>query len=145
LVEPAFQFLIDQHGFVRVPSDAGASYRSATLIIEPSFNERDGFETHLLFPTQGTERVAVGTILGALGAPKPHDAAAHAAFIQSNLPKLFTPSAEAYRDLAALRFWHAASWRKHWGTSITLDAPSIATEGARLLRLKAYFGQPANI
>jgi hypothetical protein len=82
----------------------------------------------------------VGTILGALRVPEPHDAKAHAAFIASNLSKLTALPAEVYRDLAALRFWHAAAWRKQWGTGISLDKPAIATENARLLRVKEFFG-----
>jgi hypothetical protein len=139
-IAESFQFLVDRHAFSCVPTDGGASYQSPSLCIAPSFNERDGFETHLLFPAQGAERVAVGTILGALRVPKPHDAKAHAAFIASNLSKLTALPAEVYRDLAALRFWHAAAWRKQWGTGISLDKPAIATENARLLRVKTYFG-----
>lgn len=121
-------------------TDDGSSYQSASLRVETSFSERDGFETHLFFPAQGAERVAVGTILGALDVAKPYDAKAHAAFVASNLPKLTTLSAEEYRDLAALRFWHTDFWRKQWGTGISLDKASIATESARLLRIKEFFG-----
>lgn len=136
-----FQFLVEKYGFTRVPADGGSSYHSATLSVKPSFNERDGYETHLFFPAQGMERVAVGTILGALDLPKPHDAEAHAAFIRSNLSKLAYPSDEAYRDLVALRFWHMPNYRKEWGTSITMDKASISDERARLLRLKKYFAR----
>ena len=139
-LEVAFQFLIDQHGFVRLPGNGGCSYRTPSLTIEPSFNERDGFETHLLFPRRGTARVAVGTILSALDALEPHDVTAQTTFISLNLDKLADPTAEAYRDLAALQFWHAPRYRKLWGTSISLDRASIASEEARLMRLKQYFG-----
>ena len=139
-IAESFQFLVDQYGFRCVPTDDGTSYQSPSLNIAPTFNERDGFDTHLFFPAQGPERVAVGTILGALGVPKPHDARAHAAFIASNLPKLTALSAEVYRDLAALRFWHADAWRKQWGTGISLDQASIASESGRLVQIKEFFG-----
>jgi hypothetical protein len=139
-IAESFQFLVDQHGFRRVPTDGGFSYRSSSLTIEPSFNERDGFETHLLFPAQGAARVAVGTLLGALQAPMPRDANMHAAFVASNLSKLAAVSAEVFRDLAALRFWHADAWPKQWGTGISLDPAAIAAERARLFRIKQFFG-----
>ena len=99
-IAESFQFLVDRHAFSCVPTDGDASYRSLSLNVVPSFNDRDGFETHLYFQTQGAERVAVGTILGALGVPKPHDAKAHAAFIASNLSKLTGLPAGVYGDLA---------------------------------------------
>jgi hypothetical protein len=139
-IAESFQFLVDGHNFRCVPTDDGTSYQSPSLTIALSSNERDGFETHLLFPAQGVERVAVGTILGALRVPKPHDASAHAVFIASNLPKLTALSAEVYRDLAALRFWHADNWRKQWGTGISLDKASVASESARLVRINEFFG-----
>jgi hypothetical protein len=139
-IADSFRFLVERHGFHCVPADGGSSYQSSSLTVEPSFNERDGFETHLFFPTQGTERVAVGTILGALRVAKPYDAKTQAVFIASNLPKLTALSAEVYRDLAALRFWHADPWHKQWGTGISLDTASIAAESARLLRIKEFFG-----
>jgi hypothetical protein len=142
-MDDAFQFLVDQHGFARERGDAGFSYHCPTLTVEPSFNERDGFETHLFFPEQGSERVAVGTILSALDMPGPHDIPAQTSFIKSNLDKLANPSVEAFRDLAALRFWHAPDWRRSWGTTIRLSSASISDEKARLLRLRQYFARVA--
>lgn len=139
-IAESFQFLVDQHGFRCVSTDDGTSYQFPSLTIAPSFNERDGFETHLFFPAQGGERVALGTVLGALRVPKPQDARAHAAFIASNLPKLTALSAEVYRDLAALRFWHVDAWRTQWGSGISLDIASIASERARLVRIEEFFG-----
>jgi hypothetical protein len=144
-IAEVFQFLVDQHGFRLVRTDDGFSYQSSTLTIEPSFNDRDGFETHLFFPAQGAERVAVRTILGALRVPEPHDAKAHAMFVASNLSKLAALSAEVYRDLAALRFWPVGAWCKQWGTGISLDKASIASESARLVRIKEFFGNGARV
>ena len=139
-IAEAFRFLVDQYGFRRVATDGGYSYQSPTLAIESSFNERDGFETLLSFPVQGAERIAVGTILGALRIPNPHDEKAHAMFIALNLSRLVALPPEVYSDLAALRFWHAEDWRQRWGTGILMDSASIASESARLARIKALFG-----
>jgi hypothetical protein len=141
IIEQSFQFLIDDYGCARLASESGYSYHSPALIIERSFNDRDGFETLLFFPTRGTGRVAVGTILGALDVSNPHGIESQTAFIRSNYAKLADLPLEAYHDLVALRFWHVSSWLDSWGTTITMNQAAIAGEKARLCRLKQYFAQ----
>jgi hypothetical protein len=84
--------------------------------------------------------VAVGTILGALQDPKPHETETHAMFVSANLSRLAAVSPEMYRDLVALRFWHTGPWREQWGTGVSLDKALIAAESERLIRIREFFG-----
>jgi hypothetical protein len=139
-IEQAFQFLVDRHAFNRAVANDPGSYRSPTLSITPSFNERDGFETDLEFPGRGAEKIAVGTILAALSSVACHDLATQSSFLSLNLGKLTALPAELYDDLRNLRFWHAPRWHRDWGKGIKLGRNSIAAERARLARVREYFG-----
>jgi hypothetical protein len=142
-IDSAFQFLIDRHGFQRTDRDATVSYQSPNLTVTPSFNERDGFETHLEFPGRSRGKVAVGTILAALGRNSPAEPATQTAFLGSIIGKLTNAPPAIFEDLSALRFWHAPQWRNGWGKSIVMDASSIEAEQARLRRLTQYFSDTA--
>ena len=140
-IDKAFQFLISSHQF----SKFAESYRSLTIWITPDFNERDGFETHIMFPNRGSDRIGVGTILAALDVIGRDDPKSHASFLQLHFRALTELPEDRYNDLCSLRFWHAPRWRKAWGTTIKMTQGEIAQERLRLTRMKEYFGGAANV
>lgn len=141
-IEEAFRFLVEQYAFVPSHKDGQVQYRSDSLSITPSYSDRDGFETHLVFPTRGTGEVAVGTILAALGVTDSQEVGVQVAFLKRALKKLQASSQVLYDDLSQLRFWHAKRWRHEWGSGITLSATDIEVEKTRLVRLAHEFQAP---
>lgn len=139
-IQRALQFLVEHHAFRQSAREGTVSYQSETLVVTPTFNERDGYETYLDFQGHPSYRVAVGTILGALDVAAPGDLDVQAAFLGSKLPALIEVPPAVRDDLCALRFWHAPKWRPDWGRSIKMDHTSIHAEKSRLARLQQYFG-----
>jgi hypothetical protein len=140
-IQRAFQFLVEHHSFQRLVRDGAVSYQSETLVVTPTFNERDGYETYLDFQGHPSSRVAVGTILGALDVSAPGALDIQAAFLGSKLPALIEVPPAVQDDLCALRFWHAPQWRQDWGCSIKMDHSSVHAEKTRLVRVQQYFGK----
>ena len=147
-IEEAYQFLVDRHCFTRVAGSDEISYLSPMLEVRPSFSERDGYDTRLVYLRSAPQEMFVGTILASLDTfPAKsdeyswsiHKLQREASFIWANLEKLIDLSGEIYGDCCALRFWHSVSWREAWGTTIVMDAQSIAEEKARLKRIQEYF------
>ena len=138
-IQAALQFLVDQHSFHRSVREGAVSYQSGVLVITPSFDERDGFETDIEFRSPSPCKVAVGTLLCALDVSAPQELNSHAAFLQSRIGTLTASPPTIHDDLSALRFWHAPPRRQYWGKSITMDRSSIEVERERLVRLQSYF------
>jgi hypothetical protein len=145
-IEEAFRFLVDGHGFTRVIDGDGTAYACAAVTVKPSFSERDGFDTRLVFPQNGPQEISVGTILASMdtvqsanNASWTHTMRREVLFIRQNRQKLLDLPDEIHRDCCALRFWHAIEWRERWGTSIVMSAQSIVDERARLRRIQGYF------
>ena len=61
-------------------------------------------------------------------------------FVRAHLDRLLNLPVEVLDDCRALRFYHAAPWRKAWGRTVKVDPPTIGAELARLDRLRRYFG-----
>jgi hypothetical protein len=141
-IPEAFRFLVEDHAFAIADENGQVRYRSESLLITPSYSDRDGFETHLMFLKRGTENIAIGTILAALGIYESHEVDVQVAFLSQTLEKLRANPEVLYDDLSQLRFWHAKRWRREWGGGITLSAEDIAIEEARLARLAQEFQAP---
>ena len=139
-IQSAFQFLADNNSFRRSVRDGTVSYQSEALVVTPTFNDRDGYETYLEFHGRNSCRVAVGTILGALDVSAPSELITQVAFLRSKLQTLIEVPPAIQDDLFALRFWHAPQWRHDWGRGIQMDHSSIDAEKMRLVRIQQYFG-----
>lgn len=146
-VEKEFQFLVRGYSFERIEKESGTCYRSTELVIAPTFNERGGFELGIVFLSHGSQDVSAGTILAALDRHRSSHRASwleemsrQALFIQSNFLHLLKIPAAVDKDLCALRFWHAATWRSSWGTTIIMSQEEISQERDRLDRVQTYFG-----
>ena len=146
LIQNEFRFLVDKHSFMEVKINDLISYKSESLIFTPTYNERDGFDTRIVFPLNGSQEISVGTILSSLDKGRATKFSSwidtmryEVSFIKANLERLSGLPKEIYNDCCELRFWHAADYRNGWGSTITMDAHSISKEKARLKRIQGYF------
>ena len=142
-IDREFRFLVDESGFLRKIADDNVAYISPALVITPSYNERDGFETHIEVPVRGSRQFALGTVLGALEIDEEHAATTQASFIRTNLDKLCCLPSSVYEDLCVLMFWHSRKFRKEWGAAIIMNSHKITEEQERLDRVRTYFGTKA--
>ena len=152
LLQHAFQFVTNR-GFVSVEPEASlqwngtqVSFNGPGLRIEASHNDRDGFDCSLVFLSDPGASVSVGTLMAALSRDEAASARSsrealgeQAQFIEGHLDKLMGLPSDLLDDCRALRFYHAAPWRKDWGRAIQMDAEAIHAEVRRLERLRNYF------
>lgn len=155
LLQHAFQF-VTSRGFVLVESVESEailqwkgmqlSFNGPGLRIEASHDDRDGFDCSLVFLNDPGPSVSVGTLMAALSRDEAVSARSsrealgeQAQFIERHLDKLMSLPSDLLEDCRALRFYHAAPWRKAWGRAIQMDAEAIHAEGLRLERLRNYF------
>jgi hypothetical protein len=149
-----FAFLVDEHGFVALkPEDdaeligARVSFRHANLLLEASCNWHDGFDCLLASPADGSAIVSVRTLLAALQLEDSHRARSNAGdlreqalFVMEHLGQLLALPKAVLADCRALRFYHAGSWRRNWGSAIPMTPEEVQCERERLERLRGYFG-----
>mgnify|MGYP003576763589 CR=1 FL=1 len=149
-----FGFLVDEHGFVAIkPEDdaesigARVSFRHANLVLEASFNQRDGFDCRLASPSDGSAIVSVSTLLAALQLEDSHRARSNAdvlreqaLFVMEHMGLLLVLPETVLADCRALRFYHAGAWRKDRGSAIQMTPEEVQRERERLERLRSYFG-----
>jgi hypothetical protein len=134
------EFLVNEYGFLRIEESSTELLRGDQISFTLSHTPRDGYETEVSYSRNSDSRFSLGTLLAALDVPETHRPAVHAKFLRSKLEKLSDAPSKVRDDLFALRFWHAARWRREWGSGIMMDAKAIEAERSRLSRLRKYFG-----